>query len=128
MKRIALALLICTIGCSKDGVVPQRVVPPGQMPVPTPELSKKQEVIVMDFGAPWCGPCRRFNPIFDAWTKKYSSDNVKFVKVDADTHKDLVQKYGVSALPTVIIEVDGKVVARFEGIPKEEQIVAHLPK
>ena len=50
------------------------------------------------------------------------------MKVNADEHKDLVQKYDVSALPTVVIEVDGKVMAKFVGAPREEQIVAHLPK
>lgn len=134
MKKIVLVMLLAAVfvGCApkKDGVVPQRVVAPGQMPVPTPspEPIKKQEVVVMDFGASWCGPCRRFAPTFEAWSKKYSSENVKFVKIDADTHRDLLQKYDVSSLPTVVIEVDGKVVAKFEGAPKEEQVVAHLPK
>lgn len=127
------AAMMFVIGCGgapKDGVVPQRVVPPGPMMVtpPTPEPVAKQQVVVMDYWASWCAPCRRFSPTFDAWAKKYSKENVKFVKVNADEHKDLVQKYDVSALPTVVIEVDGKVVAKFVGAPREEQIVAHLPK
>lgn len=131
MKKIALVMLLAAlVGCSqKEGVVPQRVVPPGSMPMPVPpEAPKKQQVVVMDFWASWCAPCRRFSPTFEAWAKKYSNENVKFVKVNADEHKDLVKKYDVSALPTVVVEVDGKVVAKFEGAPKEEQIVVHLPK
>jgi thioredoxin len=133
MFRLALftTLLALIVGCgspSNNGAVPQRMIAPGELPPASVEPVVKQQVVVMDFWASWCAPCRRFAPTFDAWSKKYSNDNVKFVKVDADKQRDLVTKYQVHALPTVVIEVNGKVVAKFEGAPTEGQLVAHLPK
>lgn len=147
MKKILFAILLMAfmVGCvkqedCKEGCVPRRAanINMGVEPTPAPEpapnpqekpkMEKKKQVVVYDFWAPWCAPCRRFGPVFDGWSKKYSSENVKFIKVNADEQPAILKKYDVSALPTVIVEVDGKVVAKFEGAPKEEQIVAHLPK
>lgn len=121
----------------KEGCVPRRAnintlgFPPVNPEVSPKKVEKKMEkkqVVVMDFWAPWCNPCRRFAPLFDSWSKKYSSENIKFVKVNIDEDKESAKKYNIALIPTVVITVDGKVVVKFEGMPTEEQIVAHLPK
>jgi thioredoxin len=150
MRKIicATALLGLMIGCIKqdssnrEGAIPRRasnaqnlgvqpifVAPPEVSPkMEERVVPKKKQIVVMDFWAPWCGPCVKFAPTFAAWSKKYSSENVKFVKVNIDNEPDMKKKYDITAIPTVIVEVDGKVVARFEGAPQEEQIVAHISK
>ena len=71
--------------------------------------------VLFDFFATWCGPCRMQTPIIEDLHKKMG-DTVDFQKIDVDQHMDLAGKYGISVVPTLIIEKDGKVVHRLEGV------------
>ena len=71
-------------------------------------------VIVKKFSAAWCGPCRMLAPMFEQVKTGYS--NVTFENIDIDEDYDSVQKYGVSSVPTVIIEKNGEVIERFTGL------------
>ena len=67
------------------------------------------KLMVIDFNATWCGPCRKFAPHFDKVAEKYSS-KAKFVRVDVDKLPQLAAMYGVQGIPTVIyISPDGTV-------------------
>ena len=70
-------------------------------------------VIVKKFSAAWCGPCRMLAPMFEQVKTGYS--NVTFENIDIDEDYDSVQKYGVSSVPTVIIERDGTLLERYTG-------------
>lgn len=61
----------------------------------------KSNLIVLDFYAPWCGPCKTLGPVLEKMQAKYPS--VLFLKINADTETELTTKYSVSALPTVIV-------------------------
>lgn len=69
--------------------------------------------VVIDFFATWCGPCKRIAPIFDQLDKKNPS--VTFLKVDVDESAELVEYFGVNAMPTFIFIKDAKIVKRVEG-------------
>lgn len=71
--------------------------------------------VVYDFFATWCGPCRMQAPILEELGKKLG-DKVEIKKIDVDEHRDLAEKYGISVVPTLIIEKDGKIVQRLEGV------------
>lgn len=80
----------------------------------------KQEVleakifVLLDFWAPWCGPCQAAAPLLD----KISSERkgkIKVVKVNTDENPDLANKYGVMSIPTLILFKDGKEVDRLSG-------------
>ena len=71
--------------------------------------------ILYDFFATWCGPCRMQTPIIEELAKKLG-DTVEIQKVDVDEHRDLAEKYAIQVVPTLIIEKDGKVVQRMEGV------------
>jgi thioredoxin 1 len=71
--------------------------------------------VLYDFFATWCGPCRIQTPILEELEKKMG-DLVEFRKVDVDQHMDLAEKYGIQVVPTLIIEMDGKVVRTMEGV------------
>ncbi len=71
--------------------------------------------VIFDFFATWCGPCRMQTPILEELSKKMG-DAIEIRKVDVDQHMDLAEKYGISVVPTLIIEKDGKTVQRMEGV------------
>ena len=71
--------------------------------------------VVYDFFATWCGPCRMQAPILEELGKKLG-DKVEIKKIDVDEHRDLAEKYGISVVPTLIIEKDGKIIQRLEGV------------
>lgn len=69
--------------------------------------------VVIDFNAPWCGPCRRFAPVFEEAAKKFG-DRIHFVSVNTDNVRDMMQNFGLpSGIPTVlIIRTDGTYTSR----------------
>ncbi|MDU1413357.1 MAG: thioredoxin [Clostridium sp.] len=89
----------------------------------------KDGVVVVDFFANWCGPCKMLAPIFEELGKEYNG-KVKFIKVDVDQSPDLAMRYQVASIPTVIVVKDGEKVAGNVGfIPKEQiktMVDAHL--
>jgi thioredoxin 1 len=74
-------------------------------------------MVVVDFWAEWCGPCRMMGPVFDELSNEM--DGVKFAKVNITESQDLAQKFGVMSIPTLVLFKDGKEVDRMMGaIPK----------
>ncbi|MDD4126733.1 MAG: thioredoxin [Methanomicrobium sp.] len=71
--------------------------------------------VLMDFYAEWCGPCKMQTPILEQ-LKKMMGDSVEIKKIDVDTNMDLATKYGIQVVPTIIIEKDGKIEQRLEGV------------
>ena len=86
-------------------------------------------VILMDFYADWCGPCKMQDPILEELEKKFEG-KVEFKKIDVDTNQELAMKYTVHAIPTLILEKDGEVFKRYTGVTRanvlEEDINAAL--
>lgn len=65
----------------------------------------KDGIVLIDFWAAWCGPCRQFGPIFERASDAHS--DAVFAKVDTEAEPDLAQRYGVSSIPTLVIYRDG---------------------
>ncbi len=74
-------------------------------------------VVLIDFMAEWCGPCKMQDPILDDIKKKFDG-KVEFKKIDVDNNNELANKYKVMAVPTLIIEKDGKILKQFVGVTK----------
>jgi|TARA_R100001443_G_C3310459_1_gene167593 thioredoxin 1 len=81
---------------------------------------KENRVVLIDFWAAWCGPCRMLGPVMDD-VENLFPNNVG--KVNVDEHKDLALKYGIRSLPTVVFFKDGEVMERIPGVaPKTTYI------
>jgi thioredoxin 1 len=92
-------------------------------------MEKKNNVILLDFWAAWCGPCKIMNPIIEELEKTYEG-KIGVAKYDVDDAKnqEFVQKYGVMAMPTYIIEKDGEVVEQFVGAQPKSALVNAIDK
>ena len=77
------------------------------------EVLESDKVVLVDFYADWCEPCKIFSPILEDISKEY--DFIKVVKVNIDIETDLAEHYGVASVPTLIILKNGKVVDRSVG-------------
>ncbi len=83
--------------------------------------------VFVKFYAPWCGWCRRLEPIVEKLATEYK-DRMKFVKVDTDEQKKIASRWGVSGLPTMLIFKRGKRVERIAGYRDEKALRAVLEK
>jgi thioredoxin 1 len=81
---------------------------------------KAKTLALVDFWAPWCGPCRMVAPVVEELAGEYA-DKVSFFKVNVDNNQKIAGKYGVMSIPTLILFKDGKPVATMVGYrPKDE--------
>jgi thioredoxin 1 len=81
--------------------------------------------VLYDFFATWCGPCKIQSPKIDKLAEKLG-DAVDIRKIDVDQFPDLSTKYQISVVPTLIIEKDGKIIHRLEGVTDESRLEALL--
>ena len=77
------------------------------------EVVSTGDIVVVDFFAKWCGPCKQFAPIFDDVSDKHS--DVHFLKVDTDIEKQLSAEYEISSIPTIVVLREGRVVFKKAG-------------
>ena len=80
---------------------------------------------IVDFWAPWCGPCKMFGPIFESVSKTKS--NIKFCKLNVDEDSEgISKKLGVMSIPTIILFKDGKEIKRNIGFMDENSLINFL--
>ncbi len=80
------------------------------------------KLILMDFYADWCGPCREQGPIFEDLAKDFS-DKVEFRKINVDKEGDLATEKGILVVPTIILEKDGVEVQKWMGVTSKEELI-----
>lgn len=87
------------------------------------EVLKPSKPVVVDFWAPWCGPCKMLGPVLEEIEKELG-EKVDFVKLNVDENPITSQTYRISSIPTVIIFKDGKVANTLVGFRPKQEIVA----
>lgn len=83
-------------------------------------------IVLIDFYADWCAPCRVTSPIIDELSNEIT--NIKFLKVDVDKNPQLAQQYSIFSIPTFMIFKQGKVASQFVGAMGKEGFLNEIKK
>ena len=89
------------------------------------EVMKSDIPVLIDFWAPWCGPCRMMGPIIEQLAEEYEG-KAKVGKVNVDEEGELSQAFGVMSIPTIVLVKDGKVVKQAVGARPKTEVEAML--
>lgn len=89
------------------------------------EVMKSNIPVLIDFWAPWCGPCRMMGPIIEQLAEEYEG-KVKVGKVNVDEESELSQAFGMMSIPTIVLVKDGKIVKQAVGARPKAEVEAML--
>ncbi|MBN2054257.1 thioredoxin [bacterium] len=89
------------------------------------EVVKASGLVIIDFTASWCGPCKRIAPILHDLAAEYAG-RIKVTKVDVDENRDLAVQFRVASIPTIVFMKDGVEIKRFIGLRSKFQIKSDI--
>ena len=81
--------------------------------------------VIVDFGAPWCGPCKAIAPILEELATELG-DQVKICKVNVDNNSEIAAKFEIRAIPTILVFKDGVVAETIVGLTSKEDLKAKI--
>ncbi|ALS00778.1 thioredoxin [Enterococcus silesiacus] len=85
-------------------------------------------LVLIDFWATWCGPCRMQSPILEQLSEEYDESEVKIAKMDVDENPETPASFGIMSIPTLLLKKDGEVVEKAVGVHSKEQLRAMIDK
>lgn len=88
------------------------------------EVLNSDKPVLIDFWAPWCGPCRMVVPLVEEIAKERS--DIKVVKINVDEEQELAMQFGVMSIPTLVVMKNGEIVNQVTGARPKAQILAML--
>lgn len=89
------------------------------------ELVAQDQLLVVDFFATWCGPCKKLSPILDEVGAEFEG-KANIVKIDVDESEDLAIEFGIRTVPTVLFFKSGQIVDKFVGAVPKSEVVAKV--
>ncbi|MGQ7462693.1 thioredoxin [Streptococcus suis] len=90
------------------------------------EVETQEGVVLVDFWAAWCGPCRMQAPILEQLAGEVDEDELSIYKMDVDENPNTARQFGIMSIPTLLFKKDGQVVKQVAGVHTKDQIKAIL--
>jgi len=91
------------------------------------EVKQSDIPVLVDFWAPWCGPCRKISPVIDEIAEEYKG-KVKVVKINTDENVRTAQEYSISGIPSLLIFSKGEAVERLVGLMQKQNLISSIEK
>lgn len=88
-------------------------------------LASTSDPVLVDFWAPWCGPCQMLGPVIDEIAAE-TADRALVAKVNVDDARDLARRFEVKSIPTLLVIKDGQVIERLGGVQTKSRILTAL--
>ncbi len=88
------------------------------------EIVRSNEKVLLDFWAPWCGPCRTVVPIVEEIARE--REDIKVAKINVDENPELASRFGIMSIPTLMVMEDGQVMKKATGARPKKAILAML--
>ncbi|OGW54097.1 MAG: thioredoxin [Nitrospirae bacterium RBG_13_43_8] len=89
------------------------------------EVTKAQGLVMVDFWAPWCAPCRMVSPTVEEFAKEYHG-RMKFMKLNTDENSDIASKFNIMGIPTLMFFKDGQSLDSIVGAVPKQQLKAKI--
>ncbi|MBW8016420.1 MAG: thioredoxin [Planctomycetes bacterium] len=90
------------------------------------EIVNSSEIpVLVDFWAPWCGPCKMIAPLVDEIAEEYA-EKAKICKVNTDEHREAAVEYAINAIPTVILFQDGQIAKKWVGMVTKKDMTKEI--
>ena len=117
-----------TTSAGEDGGSAESKVPEVKDATFEAEVLKSDKPVLVDFYAPWCGPCHMMAPIIDQVADRYESQGLKVVKMNTDDNQLTADKYQINSIPRLYIFKNGELIEKVEGAAPKAEVVALVEK
>jgi thioredoxin 1 len=91
------------------------------------DVLESDQPVIVDFWAPWCGPCRAMAPVFEDLAREYAG-KMTFAKINTDENQNTMMNFGIQGIPTLLFFSNGKLVEQLVGARPRNDLKQHIEK